>query len=116
MPRANKRQRIVTCDCKECAEVTNSPDDYEWEAAAKQLPPPRSLLLLLEGFNSAPSVASAALCCTLEEVTLPHLDTIARQGVTFCAAIRRGARDRHCLGVCARDRTHACRFARLASR
>ena len=68
--------------------MTIGPGSYEWEPAAKQLPPPRSLLIFLEGFNRSADCASA--CCSLDTLALPHFDNVARAGVTFCAAMRAG--------------------------
>lgn len=99
MPRTAKRQRIVFCDCKECNEVLSNPDDEAWEAAAKQTPPPRSLVLVLEGFNQAPRDGQVHGCCSIDDVALPHFDAVARQGVTFCAATRKG---RPCAALCMR--------------
>ena len=71
--------------------MTSSPNDHAWEAAAKQLPPPRSLVLLLEGFNTAAADGGGSdACCSLDDVALPHFDAVARQGVSFCAAVREG--------------------------
>lgn len=85
MPRSRTRQRIVYCDCRDCVDVSTQPVDYEWERAARQLPPPRSLVLLLEGFNSDPS--SDMSSCGLDELALPHFNNVARRGVTCCAAV-----------------------------
>lgn len=85
MPRAKQRRRIVICDCRDCVDVAQGPIDYFWEPAARQLPPPRSLILLLEGFNANPSTSST--CCRVDEVNLPHFDNVARKGVTFCVAV-----------------------------
>lgn len=85
MPRSRPRQRIVFCDCRDCVDVSTQPVDYEWERAARQLPPPRSLLLLLEGFNGDPGTELSS--CSLDELVLPHFDNVARRGVTCCAAV-----------------------------
>jgi hypothetical protein len=91
MPRTVKRQRIVFCDCKDCEEVTSSSNDSDWEASAKQCPPPRSLIIVMEGFNHAPWPGQAQTCCSIDGMALPHFDNVARHGVTFCAATRSGA-------------------------
>lgn len=88
MPRVKQRQRIVFCDCRDCVDVNQGPLDYSWEAAARQLPPPRSLVLLLEGFNADASIAGT--CCRVDEVDLPHFDNVARKGVGFCVAVPTG--------------------------
>jgi hypothetical protein len=88
MPRARPRQRIVICDCRDCEDFTSQPLDYAWERAARQLPPPRSLVLLLEGFNS--DASSEYNTCSLDELVLPHFDNVARKGVTCCAAVPTG--------------------------
>jgi hypothetical protein len=89
MPR-RVRQRIVFCDCLDCQELAPGLDNFDWEAAAKQLPPPRSLMLLLEGFNHSVSSDVSDECCSLDRFVLPHFDNVARQGVTFCAAQPKG--------------------------
>lgn len=93
MPRTTKRQRIVFCDCLDCADIVDTPNDHgAWEAAAKQLPPPRSLLLLLEGFNAASEAETTCeQLCTIDQIALPHFDNVARHGVSFCLASRQGA-------------------------
>lgn len=88
MPRAKLRRRIVLCDCRDCVDVNQGPIDYTWEPAARQLPPPRSLIVLLEGFNADPATSST--CCRIDEVTLPHFDNVARKGVTFSVATPTG--------------------------
>jgi hypothetical protein len=90
MPRATQRQRIVVCDCKDCVDIATQPDLYDWEPAAKQLPPPRSLLVVLEGFNTGPTHGSGAVC-SLDQHYLPHFDSVARRGVNFCLARPSGA-------------------------
>lgn len=89
MPRSRLRQRIVFCDCRDCVDVLNQPLDYAWERAARQTPPPRSLVLLLEGFNSG--TRNEGYCCSLDELALPHFDNVSRRGVTSCAAVPEGA-------------------------
>jgi len=89
MPRIQRRQRVVYCDCLDCAEVASAPPSHAWEAAAKQLPPPKSLVLLLEGFNAPGEGGGGA--CALDALALPHFDNVARNGVTFCLAERRTA-------------------------
>lgn len=87
MPRATKRQRIVFCDCLDCADFADTPNTYGWEAAAKQLPPPKSLVVVLEGFNTAPEPASDDTAfCLVDQLFLPHMNNVARHGVTFCLA------------------------------
>lgn len=83
-----QRQRIVFCDCRDCVDVVQGPIDYSWEAAARQLPPPRSLMLLMEGLNS--DASTPGTCCRVDEVGLPHFDNVARKGVNFCAAVPAG--------------------------
>lgn len=108
MPRTSKRHRMVFCDCKDCEDIQLGPGSYEWEAAAKQLPPPRSLILLLEGFNHSCNADASGACCSLDTVALPHFDNVARGGVTFCAATRSGALVPHAaLLKCKRLRLHS---------
>lgn len=83
-----QRQRIVFCDCRDCVDVVQGPIDYSWEAAARQLPPPRSLMLLMEGLNS--DASTPGTCCRVDEVGLPHFDNVARKGVNFCVAVPAG--------------------------
>lgn len=124
MPKAGRRRRIVFCDCLDCQDIPATPDLYAWEAAAKQAPPPRSLVICLEGFNAAPPQGAPDACCSLDVLHLPHFDNVARHGVTFCAAQRRGAAlsgqcgDPAGCNVCCRDLVgvHHFRFWRADGR
>jgi hypothetical protein len=85
------RQRIVFCDCLDCVEQPAATDvptasSAANEAAAKQEPPPKCLLLHLSGVllpgtsSSQPSI--------LEALRLPHLDKATREGCLTLLAAR----------------------------
>ena len=118
MPRPATRRRIVTCDCRDCAEdeeqqaqaggiggTSSSSSIGELDAAARQSPPPKALLLVLRGFvRPAPpggdGVAGVGVdddendgagppgsSSSLDAVHTPHLDRCAREGqLGFLAA------------------------------
>jgi hypothetical protein len=88
MPKA--RQRIVVCDCLDCAERP----DFDTglllsaanEAAAKQDPPPKSLIVCVSG--AAATSPSREEGSSLDAVTCPHMKRVARDGGLGLLAFR----------------------------
>lgn len=112
-----QRQRIVFCDCLDCAEseaprATDVPTALSpaGEAAARQDPPPKCLLVVLSGAlqpaapgggggavgggeSAAASTAAAAGegGTVLDSLRLPHLDRAARAGCQGLLVVREGS-------------------------
>lgn len=93
MPR--HRQRIVFCDCLDCTDRSNeqlpSGDQLAaCEAAARQEPPPKCLVILASGFvqpSAPPTAGGEPASNTLDDDTYPHLDGLVRDGhVGFLAS------------------------------
>jgi hypothetical protein len=92
MPRA--RQRVVVCDCFDCREQPASSDVTQHlsaanEAVARQEPPPKCLLLVMDGFL-LPDPQNGG-DTTLDACALPHMDTCARDGQLTLLALRKAA-------------------------
>ncbi|KAI8470765.1 MAG: hypothetical protein J3K34DRAFT_508772 [Monoraphidium minutum] len=97
-----QRQRVVFCDCLDCADpdagrATDVPTALSpaGEAAARQDPPPKCLLILLTGAlrpagGGARSGGGAASAAALDGLRLPHLDRAARGGCQSLLALRDG--------------------------
>jgi hypothetical protein len=78
MPRVRPRREI--CDCLDCTDVSlRQVDPYLRSALARLEPPPKSLIIIIEGaLITDPSGDHNSL--QLQQ--LPHLDSLAREGCT----------------------------------
>jgi hypothetical protein len=99
MPKA--RQRIVFCDCLDCAEQP----DFETglslssanEAVARQLPPPKCLWICITGAaqpGEDGSPSDGALTA-VEAVTAPHINRLCKEGGTGFLSFRQGVSGEH---------------------
>ena len=88
MPKSISRQRIVFCDCFDCLDrpdaVSTSAEALSAaEAAARQLPPPKALLLFGSGFiRYHGGAVNLDACC------FPHLDCVTKEGCLGLLALQ----------------------------
>jgi len=77
MPKPRSRDRIVYCDCFDCLDRPEAvPTSLSAaEAVARQIPPPKALLLFGSGF-----LRHHGGIINLDTCTFPHLDRIAKDG------------------------------------
>lgn len=88
-----QRKRIVFCDCLDCVSRKNDPYPSDAalaasEAAARQQPPPKALLIVGSGLVQTRGGDMAGPMNTLDEIRLPHLDQLVREGHTGLLASR----------------------------
>mmetsp|Transcript_14463 Transcript_14463/g.31358 ORF Transcript_14463/g.31358 Transcript_14463/m.31358 type:complete len:439 (+) Transcript_14463:114-1430(+) len=89
MPKPRARQRIVFCDCFDCIDrqapsVASEAALQACDAAARQEPPPKALVLYGSGFlRSCPDGINVDIC------TMPHLDKIVVDGSLGLLAVRK---------------------------
>ncbi len=97
MPRT-QRTRVVFCGCLDCAEPDEGaarPLAQASEAAARQEPPPKCLLIYGHGLLVRPDTLTdaqlAGLYTSLEAAACPHLDRAVADGGIGMLAARRTA-------------------------
>ena len=88
MPKPRSRQRIVYCDCFDCIDrpdaVSTSAESLSAaEAVARQLPPPKALILFGSGF-----LRHFEGSINLDACSFPHLDRVAREGCLGMLALQ----------------------------
>lgn len=80
MPRPRTRPLVEPCDCLECREPLNSEAPQgAGDAAARQEPPPKSLIVFADGFLQTLQVATSDKRAPAPSIH-PHLDSIVREG------------------------------------
>jgi len=83
----------VFCDCLDCQDQPAASDVAAYlspanEAAAKQEPPPKALVICATGFVQADP--AGAPTTSLDACSLPHLDKYTREGQLTVLATRAG--------------------------
>lgn len=91
MPRARPRPEPEPCDCLECREPAGAaPSQGAADAAARQAPPPKCLVLFADGVLPALEAADRA-AGQHGAPLLPHLDGLVREGSLGTLAVREAA-------------------------
>ena len=90
MPRKRSRQQVVLCDVLDCVDrpgpsLSTAAELSAAEAVARQLPPPKALVLYGSGFMRQLN----RFATNLDVCSFPHLDRIVQDGCLGTLAIEK---------------------------